>query len=91
MNGNKKTNDGYDRFILQRSEHQNTLNYFEMKQHLEDFSTNDDKMMVDASDEAGNNEVAYNALLQSEILDIGDAINFNRNESSNENAPTSLT
>jgi WD40 repeat protein len=48
-------------------------------------------MMVDAYDEVGNNEIAYNALLQSEILDIGDAVNANNPEFGNENTPTSLT
>jgi cell division cycle 20-like protein 1 (cofactor of APC complex) len=86
----KKTNDNYDRFILQRSEQQNTLDYFQMKEQLDDITYNDDKMMVDASDDTGNNEKAYNALLQSEILDIGDAIHYD-DEKSNENMPTSMT
>lgn len=90
MNVLKKTNDNYDRFILQRSEQQNTIDYFKMKEQLDDFTQDDDQMMVDASDDTGNNEKAYNALLQSEILDIGDSINYN-NEKSNENMPTSMT
>mmetsp|Transcript_10939 Transcript_10939/g.12396 ORF Transcript_10939/g.12396 Transcript_10939/m.12396 type:complete len:91 (+) Transcript_10939:3-275(+) len=90
MSAYKKTNDGYDRFILQRSEQQNTLNYFQMKEHLDDFKKEEDTVMADASDESSNNEMAYNALLQSEILDIGDAIHLNK-EQTNENMPTSLT
>jgi len=56
----------------------------------EDFTKEEDTTMVDASDESSSNEKAYNALLQSEILDIGDAIHLN-NEPTNENMPTSLT
>lgn len=91
MNVLKKTNENYDRFIVQRSHQQNTLNYFQMKEQLDDMPDTDDKMMVDAYDETGNNEIVYNALLQSEILDIGDAVNLNYNEAGNENVPTSLT
>lgn len=91
MNVLKKTNENNDRFIVQRSHQQNTLNYFQMKEQLEDMDDQDDKMMVDSYDEAGNNQKAYDALLQSEILDIGDAVNLNPNEPSNENMPTSLT
>ena len=61
-----------------------------MKEHLDDSPPEEDTMMVDASDESSSNEKAYNALLQSEILDIGDAIHLN-NEPINENIPTSLT
>ena len=74
MNVLKKSNENYDRFIFKRSHEPNTLNYFHMKEQLEDSKTKDDKMMVDAYDETGNNEIAYNALLQSEILDISDDI-----------------
>lgn len=91
MNVLKKTNDNYDRFITKRSHRQDASDYFQMKAELEDFNDNDDKMMVDAYDEASNNEIAYNALLQSEILDIGDAVNLNHKEATNENMPTSLT
>lgn len=86
----RKTNDNYDRFIIHRSEQQNTLNYFQMKEHLDDSPKEEDVVMADASDDSGSNEKAYNALLQSEILDIGDAIHLN-NEQTNENMPTSLT
>ena len=91
MNVLKKFKENYDRFIFKRSHEPNTLNYFHMKEQLEDSKTKDDKMMVDAYDETGNNEIAYNALLQSEILDIGDAVNANNPEFGNENTPTSLS
>ena len=91
MNVLKKNNENQDRFIIQRSYQSNTTDYFNMKEQLEDAVDTDDKMMVDACDETSNSELAYNALLQSEILDIGDVVNCKYNETGNENMPTSLT
>jgi len=86
----KKTNNNYDRFISHRSDQQSTRDYFEMKEHLDYSTKEEDATMVDASDDSGNNEMTYNALLQSEILDIGDSVHLN-NEPTNENMPTSLS
>ena len=91
MNVLKKTNENQDRFIVQRSSQSNTMDYFHMKEQLEDMVDNEDKVMVDVGDETSNSELAYNALLQSEILDIGDVVNCKYNETGNENMPTSLT
>lgn len=91
MNVLNKSNLNTDRFIVQRSGQSNTLDYFHMKDQLEDVADADDKMMVDACDETSNSELAYNALLQSEILDIGDVVNCKYGETCNENVPTSLT
>ena len=91
MNVLKKSNENQDRFIVQRSSQPNTLDYFHMKDQLEDMVDTDDKMMVDACNETSNSELAYNALLQSEILDIGDVVNCKYSETWNENIPTSLT
>lgn len=63
----KKTSDNYDRFIVKRS-HQDASHYFHMKAEIDDLQEKYDKMMVDSYDEASNNEIAYNTLLQSEIL-----------------------
>jgi len=86
----RKTNDNFDRFIIQRSEQQNPRDYFQMKEHLDNNTKQEDINMIDPSDDTQTNEMAYNALLQSEILDIGDAVHLN-NEPTNENIPTSLT
>ena len=90
MNEQRK-NENQDRFIIQRSYQSNSTDYFNMKEQLEDVVDTDDKMMVDACDETSNSELAYNALLQSEILDLGDVVNWKYNETGNENMPTSLT
>jgi hypothetical protein len=91
MNVLKRNNENNDRFIVQRSDESNTINYFQIKEQLEEAESKDDKMMVDTYDEVRSNQKAYNALLQSEILDIEDPANFSSGESSNENIPTSMT
>jgi len=91
MNILKRTNENNDRFIAHRSRQEDTVSYFHMKEQLDDIDPTEDKMMVDASDESGNNEIVYNALLKSEILDISDSLNVNFNNFENENIPTSLT
>lgn len=62
-----KTSDNYDRFIVKRSQ-LDASHYFHMKEEIDDLQEKYDKMMVDSYDEANNNQIAYNALLQSEIL-----------------------
>ena len=91
MNILKKSNENQDRFIFHRSNQQETLNYFQMKEQLEELPEKDDKMVVDVTDDAGSNAIAYNALLQSEILDLGELMGMNYLNQDNENIPSSLT
>lgn len=91
MNILKNANQNNDRFIAYRTSQSDVQSYFQIKEELEDSDMADEKMVVDSYDEASNNQMVYNALLKSEILDISDNLHSTHNELENENMPTSLT